>query len=161
MCWADFCAVSIKMWFVWVFFPLFRLSEESVLEDLIKLKSKVAALKANIQTEAEIQQHTQSFLEVWSKICNTLNFIFFWRGSELAHWTKVCLQVAEERLKEAEDEVEGMRMSSQALVEFFCEDDSTFKLEEACRVFHLFCHRFQKAVQVWFINWNWNPWIIS
>lgn len=46
------------------FSPLFRLSEESVLEDLIKLKSKVAALKANIQTEAEIQQHTQSFLEV-------------------------------------------------------------------------------------------------
>ncbi|TMS17627.1 FH2 domain-containing protein 1 [Larimichthys crocea] len=95
-----------------------RLSEESVLEDLSKLKSRVVALKANIQTEAEIQQHTQPFLEV-----------------------------AEERLKEAEDEVEGMKMSSQALVEFFCEDDSTFKLEEACRVFHSFCHRFQRAVQ--------------
>ncbi|XP_029296986.1 FH2 domain-containing protein 1 [Cottoperca gobio] len=95
-----------------------RLSEESVLEDLTKLKSRVVALKANIQTEAEIQQHTQPFLEV-----------------------------AEERLKEAEDEVEGMRMSSQALVEFFCEDDSTFKLEEACRVFHSFCLRFQRAVQ--------------
>ncbi|KAG7517646.1 hypothetical protein JOB18_013257 [Solea senegalensis] len=96
----------------------FRLCEESVLEDLAKLKSRVVSLKANIQTEAEIRQHTQLFLEV-----------------------------AEERLKEAEDEVEGMRMSSQALVEFFCEDDSTFKLEEACRVFHLFCLRFQKAVQ--------------
>lgn len=59
------------------------------------------------------------------------------------------MQVAEERLKEAEDEVEGMRMSSQALVEFFCEDD-TFKLEEACRVFHLFCLRFQRAVKVRF-----------
>lgn len=43
-------------------------------------------------------------------------------------------------------------MSSQALVEFFCEDDSTFKLEEACRVFNSFCHRFQKAVQVRFRN---------
>lgn len=59
-----------------------------------------------------------------------------------------CVQVAEERLKEAEDEVESMRMSSQALAEFFCEDESTFKLEEACKVFSLFCHRFQKAVQV-------------
>lgn len=58
------------------------------------------------------------------------------------------VQVTEERLKEVEDEVEGMRMSSQALVEFVCEDDSTFKLEEACRVFHSFCQRFQKAVQV-------------
>uniref|UniRef100_A0A3B4ZWH7 FH2 domain containing 2 n=1 Tax=Stegastes partitus TaxID=144197 RepID=A0A3B4ZWH7_9TELE len=98
--------------------PASRLCEESVLDDLSKLKSRVVDLKANIQTEAEIQQHTQPFVEV-----------------------------AEERLKEAEDEVEGMKMSSQALVEFFCEDDSTFKLEEACRVFHSFCHRFQKAVQ--------------
>ncbi|XP_029021666.1 FH2 domain-containing protein 1 isoform X2 [Betta splendens] len=95
-----------------------RLCEESVVEDLSKLKSRVVALKANIQTEAEIQQHTQPFLEA-----------------------------AEERLKNAEDEVEGMRMSSQALVEFFCEDDSTFKLEEACRVIHMFCLRFQRAVQ--------------
>lgn len=58
------------------------------------------------------------------------------------------MQVAEERLKEAEDEVESMRMSSQALAEFFCEDESMFQLEEACRVFSLFCHRFQRAVQV-------------
>lgn len=58
------------------------------------------------------------------------------------------VQVAEERLREAEDEVESMRMSSQALAEFFCEDESTFKLEEACRVFNVFCHRFQKAIQV-------------
>lgn len=57
-------------------------------------------------------------------------------------------QAAEEHLKNTEDEVEGMRMSSQALVEFFCEDDSTFKLEEACRVIHMFCLRFQRAVQV-------------
>ncbi|XP_067374622.1 FH2 domain-containing protein 1 isoform X2 [Channa argus] len=98
--------------------PASRLCEESVLEDVIKLKSRVVALKANIQSETEIQQHTQPFLEV-----------------------------AEERLKEAEDEVEGMKMSSQALLEFFCEDDSTFKLEEACRVIHLFCLRFQRAVQ--------------
>ncbi|KAM9795652.1 LOW QUALITY PROTEIN: uncharacterized protein fhdc2 [Neosynchiropus ocellatus] len=95
-----------------------RLSEESVLEDLSKLKGRLLALKASKQSETEIQQHVQSFLEV-----------------------------TEERLKEAEDKVEGMRMSSQALVEFFCEDDSMFKLEEACKVFHIFCLRFQKAVQ--------------
>ncbi|XP_077588458.1 uncharacterized protein fhdc2 [Stigmatopora nigra] len=95
-----------------------RLCEESVLEDLSKLKSRVLALKTNVLTEREILRHTQSFLEV-----------------------------TEERLKEAEDEVEGMRMSSRALVDFFCEDDSTFKLEEACKVFDLFCLRFQKAVK--------------
>lgn len=96
--------------------PASRLCMESVLEDLSKLKSRVAILKTSIESEPEIQQHTQ-FLEM-----------------------------AEERLKEVEDEIEGMRMSSQALVDFFCEDDSTFKLEEACRVFHMFCLRFQRAV---------------
>uniref|UniRef100_A0A8C7WN35 FH2 domain-containing protein n=1 Tax=Oryzias sinensis TaxID=183150 RepID=A0A8C7WN35_9TELE len=95
-----------------------RLSEEGVLDDLSKLKSRVATLKENVQTEVEILQQTQSFLEM-----------------------------AEERLREADDEIEGMRMSSQALVEFFCEDDGTFKLEETCKVFHLFCHRFQRAVK--------------
>ncbi|KAK6298031.1 hypothetical protein J4Q44_G00310860 [Coregonus suidteri] len=98
--------------------PTSRLCEESVVEDLSRLHSRVASLRISVQTEADLQQLTQPFLEV-----------------------------AEERLKEAEDEVEGMRMSSQALVEFFCEDDSTFKLEEACRVFHSFCLRFQRAVQ--------------
>lgn len=43
---------------------LLRLSEESVLEDMNKMKSRVVTLKANIQTDAEIQQHTQPFLEV-------------------------------------------------------------------------------------------------
>lgn len=43
---------------------LLRLSEESVLEDMNKMKSRVVTLKANIQTDVEIQQHTQSFLEV-------------------------------------------------------------------------------------------------
>lgn len=39
-----------------------------MLDDLAKLKSRVAALKANIQTEAEIQKQTQPFLEVCKKI---------------------------------------------------------------------------------------------
>lgn len=43
---------------------LLRLSEESVLEDMNKMKSRVVTLKANIQSDAGIQQHTQPFLEV-------------------------------------------------------------------------------------------------
>ncbi|KAG7283148.1 hypothetical protein CRUP_033094 [Coryphaenoides rupestris] len=96
-----------------------RLCEESVYEDLSTLQSRVVSLKVNIQMEPEIEQQTRAFLEV-----------------------------ADERLKEAEDGLEGMRMSSQALVEFFCEDESSFKLEEACKVFNSFCQRFQRAVQL-------------
>lgn len=43
---------------------LCRLCEEAVLDDLAKLKSRVAALKANMQTEAEILQQARLFLEV-------------------------------------------------------------------------------------------------
>lgn len=58
------------------------------------------------------------------------------------------IQVAEVRLEEAQDELESLQKTSKALVDFFCEDDKSFKLEEACLIFHCFCHRFQRAVQV-------------
>ncbi|XP_026864416.2 uncharacterized protein fhdc2 [Electrophorus electricus] len=98
--------------------PASRLSEESVLEDLSRLRSRVAALRIGAQAQAEIKQQTRLFLEV-----------------------------ADVRLKEAQEEIDGLRKTSQALVEFFCEDESSFKLEEACRIFHCFCHRFQRAVR--------------
>ncbi|KAJ8338385.1 hypothetical protein SKAU_G00373510 [Synaphobranchus kaupii] len=98
--------------------PASRQSEESVQEDLSRLRIRVEALRANIQTEAEIQQQMQSFLES-----------------------------AEGKLGEVETEVEALQKASQALVEFFCEDEASFKLEEACRIFFSFCHRFQNAVK--------------
>ncbi|KAK7141772.1 hypothetical protein R3I93_015810 [Phoxinus phoxinus] len=98
--------------------PASRLSEESVLEDLSRLQSRVSALRVRAQADAEIQMQTRAFLEV-----------------------------AEVRLAEAQDELESLQESSKSVVEFFCEDDKTFKLEEACLIFHGFCHRFQRAVQ--------------
>ncbi|XP_009306082.1 uncharacterized protein fhdc2 [Danio rerio] len=98
--------------------PASRLSEESVVEDFSRLQSRVADLRVRAQADAEIEQQTRTFL-----------------------------QDAEVRLKEAQNELESLQQSSEALVEFFCEDDKTFKLEEACHIFHCFCHRFQRAVQ--------------
>ncbi|XP_043112360.1 formin-J [Puntigrus tetrazona] len=98
--------------------PASRLSEDSVVEDLSRLQSRVAELRVRAQADAEIEQQTRTFLEV-----------------------------AEVRLQEAQDELESLQKTSKALVDFFCEDDKSFKLEEACLIFHCFCHRFQKAVQ--------------
>ncbi|XP_067238670.1 protein diaphanous homolog 1 [Chanodichthys erythropterus] len=98
--------------------PASRLSEESVVEDVSRLQSRVSDLRARAQADAEIQLQTRTFLEV-----------------------------AEVRLNEAQDELESLQKTSKALVEFFCEDDKTFKLEEAFLIFHGFCHRFQRAVQ--------------
>ncbi|XP_026135616.1 FH2 domain-containing protein 1 [Carassius auratus] len=98
--------------------PASRLSEESVVEDLSRLQSRVAELRVRSQADAEIEQQTRTFLEV-----------------------------AEVRLQESRDELESLQKTSKALVDFFCEDDKSFKLEEACHIFHCFCHRFQRAVQ--------------
>uniref|UniRef100_A0A671L0D4 FH2 domain containing 2 n=1 Tax=Sinocyclocheilus anshuiensis TaxID=1608454 RepID=A0A671L0D4_9TELE len=98
--------------------PASRLSEESVVEDLSRLQSRVAVLRVRAQADAEIEQQTRTFLEV-----------------------------AEVRLQESQVELESLQKASKALVDFFCEDDKSFKLEEACLIFHCFCHRFQRAVQ--------------
>ncbi|TRY98200.1 hypothetical protein DNTS_006233, partial [Danionella cerebrum] len=98
--------------------PASRLSEESVIEEFSRLQSRVADLRIRVQADSKIQQQTRTFLE----------------GADV-------------RLKEAQDELESLEQSSKALVEFFCEDDKSFKLEEACHIFQCFCHRFQRAVQ--------------
>ncbi|XP_052005247.1 inverted formin-2 [Xyrauchen texanus] len=97
--------------------PASRLSEESVAEDLSRLRSRVAKLRIRAQADTEIEQQTRTFLEV-----------------------------AEVRLKEATGEVEILQNTSKALMDFFCEDENSFKLEEACRIFQCFCQRFQRAM---------------
>lgn len=58
------------------------------------------------------------------------------------------VQDVDVRLQEAQDEVESLQKTSKALMEFLCDDEKSFKLEEACFTFHCFCQRFQKAVRV-------------
>lgn len=61
---------------------VYRLSEEGVLDDLSKLKSRVATLKEIVQTEVEILQQTQSFLEVSILVFDVLS-------CEQKHWHAV------------------------------------------------------------------------
>ena len=42
-------------------------------------------------------------------------------------------------------ELEELRLE---LATYFCEDDKTFKLEECIKIFHTFCEKFKKAIQV-------------
>lgn len=43
-------------------------------------------------------------------------------------------------------DVEELETMRKTLSEFFCEDSTTFKLEECFRVFHGFCVKFRQAV---------------
>ncbi|XP_045078680.1 FH2 domain-containing protein 1-like [Coregonus clupeaformis] len=46
-----------------------------------------------------------------------------------------------------QQQIKSFLRAQQDLVDFFCEDDVTFKLEEACSIFYSFNVRFQKAVE--------------
>lgn len=59
---------------------VYRLSEEGVLDDLSKLRSRVATLRENVQTEAEILQQTQSFLEVSTMVFDVLAKVLLQSG---------------------------------------------------------------------------------
>ena len=41
-----------------------------------------------------------------------------------------------------------LRKEGNALIDFFCEDKDTFKLDECFRIFQDFCIKFNKAVKV-------------
>lgn len=137
-----------------------------MLEDLSRLHSRIETLQISVQTDSEIEQQIRPFLKVkFGAVIHTyygdfsmILTLWFVDVCEMCSRIQVAFyspffffflnQTAKVRLMEAEEEVESLRKTSQALVEFFCEDESSFKLEEACRIFHCFCHRFQKAVRV-------------
>ena len=48
-------------------------------------------------------------------------------------------------------EMEALRMQ---LVEYFCEEEKSFKLDECFKIFSTFCDRFTKAIQVYVISWK-------
>lgn len=45
-----------------------------------------------------------------------------------------------------------LRKEGNALIDFFCEDKDTFKLDECFRIFQDFCIKFKKAVKVGFYD---------
>lgn len=56
------------------------------------------------------------------------------------------LQMAEQEVSGLQRDMEELETMRKTLSEFFCEDSTTFKLEECFRVFHGFCVKFRQAV---------------
>ncbi|XP_063806845.1 FH2 domain-containing protein 1-like [Pseudophryne corroboree] len=67
--------------------------------------------------------------------------------SDLKHEMGPFLQVAEVELCEVLCSLQSMRDARRAVMDYFCEDETTFRLEEMCLVFTTFCARFLSAVQ--------------
>lgn len=60
----------------------------------------------------------------------------------------VLSQSAAQTLQDLKRRRLDLRKEGSALIDFFCEDKDTFKLDECFRIFQDFCIKFKKAVKV-------------
>ncbi|XP_072553366.1 uncharacterized protein [Salminus brasiliensis] len=95
-----------------------RVSVESLDEELDTLRLRISSTQEKIQTDLELLQQLQTFMQAAA-------------GA-----------IAEVSSSRAELQKEGEDM-----IDFFCEDKETFKLDECFHIFHNFCSKFRKAVQ--------------
>lgn len=51
-------------------------------------------------------------------------------------------------MAEIEADLKELQTVSDSVAEYFCEDPNTFRLDDCCSVFHEFCKKFMRAMQV-------------
>ncbi|KAF7462544.1 FH2 domain-containing protein 1 [Marmota monax] len=99
--------------------PLFfRLSLDNTEAELHSLFVRTRSLKENIQRDGELRQQMEDFLQFALE-----------KLTQLEHWKQ---------------ELQG---EAHTLIDFFCEDKETMKLDECFQIFRDFCTRFNKAVK--------------
>lgn len=54
--------------------------------------------------------------------------------------------MAEQEVSTLQHDLQELELVRKTLAEFFCEDPSTFKIEECFKIFHGFCVKFKQAV---------------
>ncbi|EHH26245.1 hypothetical protein EGK_16163 [Macaca mulatta] len=101
-----------------VTYPKTRLSLENTEAELHLLFVRTKSLKENIQRDGELCQQMEDFL-----------------------------QFAVEKLRELECWKQELQDEAHTLIDFFCEDKKTMKLDECFQIFRDFCTRFNKAVK--------------
>ncbi|KAG8507336.1 FH2 domain-containing protein 1 [Galemys pyrenaicus] len=104
-----------------------RLSLDSTEAELHSLFVRTRSLKENIQRDSELCRQMEDFLQFATE-----------KLMDLEHWRH-----------ELQDE-------AHALIDFFCEDKETMKLDECLQIFRDFCVKFNKAVKpsVQQISWD-------
>ena len=60
------------------------------------------------------------------------------------------MQIAKQDISELQEDLKDIDSLKLELADFFCEDASSFKLEECFNVLNTFCARFKKAISVSF-----------
>ncbi|KAI2656354.1 FH2 domain-containing protein 1 [Labeo rohita] len=96
-----------------------RIHKQEIESDFQKEVSTVQVVKQNASKQPDLEEQMRDFL-----------------------------QNADTRLKETEAAFKNLSAVSDLVAEYFCEDPAQFKLEECCSIFHSFCDKFKRAVQV-------------
>uniref|UniRef100_A0A672LNJ8 FH2 domain-containing protein 1-like n=1 Tax=Sinocyclocheilus grahami TaxID=75366 RepID=A0A672LNJ8_SINGR len=95
-----------------------RISVENIEGEFSSLYVKTRSLEQKIQDDGELQQQLDPFL-----------------------------QSSTQALQDLKHRRLDLRKEGNALIDFFCEDKDTFKLDECFRIFQDFCLKFRKAVK--------------
>uniref|UniRef100_W5MPP8 FH2 domain containing 1 n=1 Tax=Lepisosteus oculatus TaxID=7918 RepID=W5MPP8_LEPOC len=95
-----------------------RISVENIEVELQSLSTRTKSLEENIQHDTELLQQLDEFL-----------------------------QSSEQTLQDLKRHQLELRKEGNALIDFFCEDKETFKLDECFKIFQDFCLKFKKAVK--------------
>ncbi|KAM4714156.1 uncharacterized protein FYW61_019222 isoform 2-T2 [Anableps anableps] len=95
-----------------------RISMETLDAELQLLTSRTRSVEENIQKDTELLQQLDSFLQsATSSLCSL-------RGSQ-----------------------QQLKKEGRELIDFFCEDRDTFRLDDCFSIFHTFCTRFTNAAK--------------
>uniref|UniRef100_H3C3F4 FH2 domain containing 1 n=1 Tax=Tetraodon nigroviridis TaxID=99883 RepID=H3C3F4_TETNG len=95
-----------------------RISVENIELEFSSLYVRIKSLEEKVQEDQELQQQLEAFLQTS---------------------TQTLQELKRRRLE--------LRKEGNALIDFFCEDKDTFKLDECFRIFQDFCIKFNKAVK--------------
>ncbi|XP_047247955.1 FH2 domain-containing protein 1-like [Girardinichthys multiradiatus] len=95
-----------------------RITKGDIEAEIERQKKKVQVAKADTLKQEELKAQMEDFLKE----------------------ADVCLE-------EIETDFEELQAVSDSVSEYFCEDPTTFRLEECCSIFQSFCQRFIRAMQ--------------
>lgn len=95
-----------------------RISVENIESEFSSLYVRIRTLEEKVQGDPELLQQLEPFL-----------------------------QSAAQTLQDLKRRRLDLRKEGNSLIDFFCEDKDTFKLDECFRIFQDFCHKFKKAVK--------------
>ncbi|KAJ7407436.1 FH2 domain-containing protein 1 [Pitangus sulphuratus] len=136
-----------------------RLSIDNVEAELHSLSLKAGSVKDSIRRDPKLFHQMESFLQIIIKskkagvdpelnrpdfqLANIVNSPCSFSGDEKLMKKGFAVR----HLKELEHQKRELQKEGNALIDFFCEDKETMKLDECFQIFRDFCIRFNTAVK--------------